>query len=148
MTQQQQQQQQQFAQTMDHQNLTLPDGRTLEYVVSGSQNDDAFTLLCFHGTVGSSIPNAQMSAACAQRNIRLITPSRPGYGGSTRHAGRKVVDVVADMEALLGDLGAERCVVVGHSGGGEFVLPLPLRGVGNGYICINGTDANVGNGVF
>ncbi|PSR79376.1 putative valacyclovir hydrolase [Coniella lustricola] len=110
---------------MTHQTLTLPDGRTLEYVVSGANDkhaNDDFALLYFHGTVGSSLPYVQTSDACRQAGIKLITPSRPGYGGSTRHKGRRVVDVVADMEALLAELKVRSCVAVGHSGGGPHAM--------------------------
>ena len=63
-----------------------------------------------------------------------MTYSRAGYGGSSRKAGRSVADVVADMEALLDPLGAERCVTAGWSGGGPHALAmgalLPQRTAG------------------
>jgi len=51
-----------------------------------------------------------------------VTMSRAGYGASDRHAGRRVVDVVADVAAVLDDLGARRCLVAGWSGGGPHAL--------------------------
>lgn len=91
----------------DH--ITLPDGRRLEYRVSGPA--DGFPLLYHHGTPGSAVPMRFFERAAEKRGLRLITASRSGYGGSERHAGRAIVDVVADSEALLKALGYERCIV-------------------------------------
>jgi pimeloyl-ACP methyl ester carboxylesterase len=57
----------------------------------------------------------------------VVTTSRPGYGGSDRHAGRAVVDVVADVKAVVAALGTERCVVAGWSGGGPHALACAAR---------------------
>ena len=59
--------------------------------------------------------------------MRLVTTSRPGYGDSSRREGRGVVDVVADTRAVLGAMGAERCVVFGWSGGGPHALACAAR---------------------
>lgn len=59
----------------------------------------------------------------AQRvGLRFVTASRPGYGDSTRHAGRGVSDAVSDTSALLDAVGADRCFVAGWSGGGPHAL--------------------------
>lgn len=60
-----------------------------------------------------------MRAAGEKKGIRLITMSRAGYGGSTRNNGRRVVDVVGDIEALTGHPEIRKCVVGGWSGGGN-----------------------------
>jgi pimeloyl-ACP methyl ester carboxylesterase len=54
--------------------------------------------------------------------MRLVTFSRAGYGSSTRHPGRRVVDVVPDATAVLDHVGADQCVVAGWSGGGPHAL--------------------------
>lgn len=102
---------------MTAQTLTHPDGRKTEYLVSGAQ--DGFPLLFIHGTPGSYTVGPKMSAACEGKGIKLITLSRAGYGGSSRNKGRRVVDAVADIQALLEHLGIKKCVVGGRSGGGE-----------------------------
>ena len=48
----------------------------------------------------------------------MVMMSRPGYGGSTRRFGRRVVDVVAYTEAVIGLMVPIRCLVAGGSGGG------------------------------
>lgn len=99
-----------------HKTLTLPDGRALEYVVSGPQ--DGLALVFIHGTPGSAVQNPAMAEACRRRGLRLVTISRAGYAGSSRRPGRVAVDVVADVRSLLDHLGIDRCVVGGWSGGG------------------------------
>jgi pimeloyl-ACP methyl ester carboxylesterase len=68
-----------------------------------------------------------MERAAHARGLRLVTTSRPGYGDSTRQAGRSVADVVADTEAVLDALRADRCVVAGWSGGGPHALACAAR---------------------
>lgn len=98
------------------QTLELPDGRKVDYLISGSA--DGFPLVYIHGTPGSYSTESDLVAACEKKNIKLITLSRAGYGGSSRNRGRTVVDFVADIHALLQYLGLNECVVGGESGGG------------------------------
>ncbi|MGI9157523.1 MAG: alpha/beta fold hydrolase [Marmoricola sp.] len=104
--------------------LTLPDGRTLDVLVSGLGSGPASgtPLLWHHGTPGAVMPSRFVTRAAERLGLRLVTWSRPGYGGSDRKAGRAVADVVADTAAILDHLGAERCVTAGWSGGGPHAL--------------------------
>lgn len=118
--------------------LRLPDGRFLDVRVSGAQG--AVPLLFHHGTPGSSVPVRALERACEERSLRLVTWSRPGYGASSRRPGRRVVDDADDVAALLHDLGAERCLVAGWSGGGPHALASGAR-LGSrvaGVLCIAG----------
>jgi pimeloyl-ACP methyl ester carboxylesterase len=56
-----------------------------------------------------------------------VTTSRPGYGDSSRHPGRSVVDVAADSAAVLAAIGAERCLTGGWSSGGLHALACAAR---------------------
>lgn len=58
----------------------------------------------------------------AELGLQYVTYDRPGYGRSTRLAGRDVVDAVTDLEAVLDGLGVGRCVVIGGSGGAPHAL--------------------------
>lgn len=61
--------------------------------------------------------------ASAERfGIRLISYDRPGYGGSTRQAGRTIADCAADVRAIAAGLGIDRLAVWGISGGGPHAL--------------------------
>jgi pimeloyl-ACP methyl ester carboxylesterase len=98
------------------QELKLPDGRIVEYTVTGP--DSGRVLLWHHGTPGALTPLPNLLALCTKKNFRLITLSRSGYGGSSRHKGRRVVDAVADSQSLLEHLNIAKCYVGGWSGGG------------------------------
>jgi pimeloyl-ACP methyl ester carboxylesterase len=52
---------------------------------------------------------------------------QPGYGGSDRSRGRRVVDCVADVSAIADSLGIERYAVSGGSWGGPHSLGVAAR---------------------
>jgi len=54
--------------------------------------------------------------------LRLISPDRPGVGGSSRQDHRTLLGYVADLTALAGHLGFTTFEVAGHSGGGAHAL--------------------------
>lgn len=105
--------------------VLLPDGRRLDIRVTGPKDG---LLLVFHvGTWDAAVRFPQLERAARAHHLRLVTMSRPGYGDSTRHPGRRVVDVVPDTAAVLAALGADRCLVGGWSGGGPHALACPAR---------------------
>jgi pimeloyl-ACP methyl ester carboxylesterase len=105
--------------------VLLPDGRHLDVRVTGPA--DGLPLVFHHGTPGAATPVHALERAVHARGLRLVTTSRPGYGRSARQPGRSVVDVVADTDAVLAALGAERCVTMGWSGGGPHALACGAR---------------------
>ena len=105
--------------------VQLPDGRRLDVRVSGPAG--GLPLLFHHGTPAAVTPIRALERAVHARGLRLVTTSRPGCGRSTRQPGRSVVHVVADTEALLAALGAERCLTMGWSGGGPHALACGAR---------------------
>ena len=100
--------------------LKTPDGRQLDLQVTGPQ--DALPLVFHHGTPGSAHQFGFLQRAAEARGLRLVSYSRPGYGGSTRQPGRAVVDAAADVATVLDHLQQPRCVVAGWSGGGPHAL--------------------------
>ncbi len=54
--------------------------------------------------------------------MHVVTYDRPGYGGSDRLRGRRVVDAVADVVSIADALGIERFVVGVRSGGAPHAL--------------------------
>lgn len=107
----------------DH--VRLPDGRRLDLRVSGSA--DGFPLVFHHGTPGAATQARALERAVHARGLRLVTASRPGYGDSSPHPGRRVVDVAADTAAVLAAIGADRCMIAGWSGGGPHALACGAR---------------------
>jgi pimeloyl-ACP methyl ester carboxylesterase len=108
-----------------HRTLTLPDGRTLEYLVEGDV--DGYPLVHHHGTPGSAVPHRSYAEAAAARGLALIQYSRAGYGDSTPRPGRSVADVAEDIAALLDHLGYDEFVTLGWSGGGPHSLACGAR---------------------
>jgi pimeloyl-ACP methyl ester carboxylesterase len=100
--------------------IELPDGRDLDAQVTGPDSGEVLVFL--HGTPGAVTQMRGIQRAAHTRRLRLVTFSRPGYGSSSRLAGRRVADVVADVSALLDHVHAERCLVAGWSGGGPHAL--------------------------
>lgn len=111
--------------TAQRQTIRVTDNRVLDTLVTGPVDGQA--LVFHHGTPGA-YPQMQALTEHAHRlGLRVITYSRPGYGDSTRLAGRRVVDVVADTAALLDALRIERCLIAGWSGGGPHALACAAR---------------------
>lgn len=105
--------------------LQLPGGRSVDVYERGPA--DGRVLLFHHGTPGSGTSFRAIDAAAHRLGLRLVTTSRAGYGDSTRLPGRRAVDVVDDIAAVLDAVGAERCYVAGWSGGGPHALACGAR---------------------
>lgn len=102
--------------------LSLADGRELAWEEQGDPSGTP--LLSLHGSPGSRLNRPPIHDRLTEAGIRQITYDRPGYGFSTPQPGRRVVDVAADVEALLDALGIDRLAVSGGSGGGPHALAL------------------------
>jgi len=61
-------------------------------------------------------------AAAADKGIRALAFTRPGYAGSDRKIDRTVIDANDDLEEILNQLGIDNFVSVGWSGGGPYAL--------------------------
>lgn len=105
---------------MTYRELTFAGGST-EYVVDGPE--DAPDLLLFHlGTPCAAVPFDGLTRAAAAAGMRTAIYSRPGYGNSTRRAGRTIADEAATSAALTDHLGHQRFFTAGWSGGGPVAL--------------------------
>jgi pimeloyl-ACP methyl ester carboxylesterase len=98
----------------------LAGGRSLEVSVSGPQH--ATPLVLHHGTPSDRTQYPPFAQAAAARGLRLVTYSRPGYGGSARQPDRVIADCAADALAIVKQLGAGRFYTAGWSGGGPHAL--------------------------
>lgn len=100
------------------------DGRTIEALVGG--DPAGFPLLWQPGTPTATIDDPSVEAIARERGLRLITWSRPGYGGSTPRelpeAGPRIADDVPDIVTVLDHVGAEKFITIGWSGGGPRAL--------------------------
>ncbi|HEX3299135.1 MAG TPA: alpha/beta hydrolase [Actinomycetota bacterium] len=100
--------------------VELPDGRSVDVYVDGPP--DGVPLVSHHGTPGAGLPYGPFVRAAAERGMRWVSYSRPGYASSTRVEGRSVADCVADVVAIVDSLGAGRFYTTGGSGGGPHTL--------------------------
>jgi pimeloyl-ACP methyl ester carboxylesterase len=100
--------------------IRTADGRTLAVAEWGDPN--GIPVLAMHGTPGGRITYWEDPEIYARHGLRRLTYDRPGYGDSSRFAGRSVADVVVDVEAITSSLGIDRFVVSGGSGGGPHSL--------------------------
>ena len=107
------------------QTVAAADGRTLAIGECG--DPDAFPVFLLHGTPGSRFAGQGDASVYADAGARVITYDRPGYGGSDRFRGRRVVDCVADVAAIADSLGIERFGVTGGSWGGPHSLAVAAR---------------------
>lgn len=97
-----------------NQTLTLKDGRSLGFAQFGP--DAAPPVFYFHGWPGSRLEAGFFDVPGAQ----MIGVDRPGYGLSSDHAKRRLIDWPRDIAALADHLGHKTFAVAGMSGGGPY----------------------------
>jgi pimeloyl-ACP methyl ester carboxylesterase len=102
--------------------IRTADGRTLAVAEWG--DPDGLPFISIHGTPGGRIGWWTDPTIYRRYGLRRITFDRAGYGESTRQPGRRVVDVVPDVERIAEALGIGRFAVSGGSGGGPHALAL------------------------
>jgi pimeloyl-ACP methyl ester carboxylesterase len=79
-------------------------------------------VLALHGTPGSRLMFALADGPARQRELRVISPDRAGYGlthFATRHS---LSETVGDVRELADALGLDRFAVLGVSGGGPHAV--------------------------
>src|SRR5689334_7502142 len=96
------------------------DGRTLAFAVWGDPH--GFPIMALHGTPGCRLQRWPHEEVYEDLGVCFVTHDRAGYGRSSRHHGRRVVDAVDDVIAIADELGFDRFGVSGGSGGGPHVL--------------------------
>lgn len=113
----------------------LPDGRTLDYWEGG--DPDGRGLLFHHGTPCTRVFGRLQHQDAHAAGVRLVSISRPGYGGSTLPSGApSLLGTGRDTADLAHLLGLSEYAVAGTSGGGPFAVatavadPERVRAVG------------------
>lgn len=123
--------------------LVTRDGHELCYEQIGDPSGAPVFVL--HGTPGSRLSGLRPHhQRVAEAGLRVITYDRPGYGGSSRRAGRRVVDCVDDIAAIADELGLDRFAVSGGSGGGPHALAAGARLAGR----VTSAGCNVGGAPY
>ena len=103
--------------------ITLPDGRRLEYVEQGAATGEV-VLLLHNLPYGVDLPLAAVAEA-RQRGVRFIAPFRPGFGNSEAggaHGEALLTQVTQDCADLLRHLDIGQVAVLSHSTSAPFAL--------------------------
>lgn len=80
-----------------------------------------------YGTPGTRWLSPQLAAAAKSAGFELLVIDRPGYATTSRRSGRRVVDVLDDVSAVLGAVGWDGFAVWGGSGGAPHALAIAAR---------------------
>ena len=105
---------------MNDRQITLSDGRVLAFADVGEPGWPC--AFFFHGAPASRLRVAYLESELRRRRVRVISPDRPGYGGSSPQPNRAMDDWAADVRELADAVGVPRFVVAGHSSGGPYAL--------------------------
>ena len=113
--------------------VRLADGRVIAVEEYG--DPAGVPVFYFHGW-----PASRLEAGLIQDlPVRLLALDRPGYGRSSPHRGRTLLDWPADVAAVADRLGLQQFHVVGLSGGGPYAAAcayaLPDRVLGAALVC-------------
>jgi pimeloyl-ACP methyl ester carboxylesterase len=96
-----------------------PDGRVIEYWDGG---DPQGRVVVMHpGTPASRVLGRWGHEAAVASGVRLVSVSRPGYGGSTPTPS-SLMATGRDTAGLAASLGLHEYAILGISGGGPFAL--------------------------
>ena len=105
--------------------LERSDGRTVAWTEWGDRG--GVPVLRIPGTPGSRYGTRADKQPWIDRNLRIITTERPGFGASTRLPGRGFAEHADDLAAVLDELGITSIHVMGGSGGSPHILALAER---------------------
>ena len=106
----------------------LPDGRIIEYWEGGDADGEG---VIYHpGTPSSRVMGRWGHDAAVAAGVRLVSVSRPGYGGSTTLRTASLLAVGRDTADLATHLGLDRYAVFGCSGGGPFAAATAIADPG------------------
>jgi pimeloyl-ACP methyl ester carboxylesterase len=96
------------------------DGRKIG--ISEAGQPDGVPVLVLRGSPHSRLLYDGWVEDARSRGVRLICYERPGYGGSTPQPGRTVASAANDVAAIAKELGLNRLLIWGVSGGGPHAL--------------------------
>jgi pimeloyl-ACP methyl ester carboxylesterase len=105
--------------------VSTPDGRVLRYCLYGPE--DGRPVIAHEGTPGSRFMPPKLVEIVERSGVRILNYDRPGYGGSTRQAGRSVAYAADDVALLADAQGWATFATVGVSGGGPHALATAVR---------------------
>lgn len=96
--------------------ITLPDGRSLEYIEYGDSSGTP--VLYNHGMPGSAFEAQVLNDVFKDNGLRVICPNRPGIGRSSSLSEYSLSQITQDCFFLLESLAFNKVTVIGWSSGG------------------------------
>jgi len=102
------------------QEISLSGGRTVAVSEYGTQSG-APVFFC-HGWPSSRTMAELTDAAARRRNLRIISPDRPGIRNSSLQPGRKLLDWPPLLAELADKMGIGKFHILGISGGAPYAL--------------------------
>lgn len=102
------------------QSIRLSDGRLLAYTDLG--DPAGYPLIFGHGMPGCRLEGRFLHERARRHGFRILTPDRPGIGGSDYQPGRTLLDYPADIGQLTDALALPRFSHLGWSSGGSRTL--------------------------
>ncbi|WP_445170286.1 alpha/beta fold hydrolase [Mycolicibacterium sp. Dal123E01] len=108
--------------TSENLTVRLRDGRAMSYAQYGTP--DGFVVVNAHGGLACRLDVAASDDAARAAGVRLISPDRPGIGGSDPQPGRTILDWAGDVADMLDQLGIEHFSAMGWSMGGQYAAAL------------------------
>lgn len=100
--------------------LVLHDGRTLAYTDVGDPH--GYPLIFGHGMPGCRLQGQFFHNQALRHGFRVLTPDRPGIGGSAYQLGRQLQDYPKDIGQLADSLGLDKFSHFGWSSGASRTL--------------------------
>ena len=102
--------------------MLRPGGRKLDVVTVGPEAGRP--VLFIHGMLDGYGVTSRCLDELSGRNIRLIVPVRPNFGGSGADGGPRGAPerFCADLTAVMDTLGLERCAIAGHMAGSVYAF--------------------------
>jgi len=95
--------------------------------LEGETLGDGAPVVLLHGLSATRRNVVQGSRALAKRRYRLISYDARGHGASAPAPSYEYADLVADLEAVLAELGVEKAALVGSSMGAATAMAFTLE---------------------
>ena len=108
--------------TQSPSSMQLSQDRQVQIFYDDHMPEDSELLIYHHGTPGAGPIDPELVLAARSHDFRIVEVVRPGYGASTRQAGRQIADVAELVEQVVGMFGHDRFSTIGWSGGGPHAL--------------------------
>jgi pimeloyl-ACP methyl ester carboxylesterase len=102
--------------------IETAEGRALDVADTGEVVAGGGVLLFHNGSPHTGALLEPLVAIGAARGLRVVTYARPSYGASTPQPGRTVAGAAGDVAAIADQLGIDRFLTAGASGGGPHAL--------------------------